>query len=91
MAFNSYRPSRSNTLVLPAGWQIDVELTRSRFWSGFDASVFVSAENKAVIAFRGTDGLVGLNDWFQDGELGIGDRSAQLDYAIEVVADAIAK
>ena len=94
MSFDAYRPTDENRIdLVPLGWRIDPDpkLTRREFLSGFEATVFYSDAGQAVVAFRGTDGLLGLNDWAHNFDLARGDRSVQLDYAIEVVADVIGK
>jgi hypothetical protein len=58
MSFNAYddRPQ----LVIPSWKRIE----RFETWKGFGADVYLSNnQNDMVIAFRGTDGFTGFNDW----------------------------
>jgi putative lipase involved disintegration of autophagic bodies len=95
MAFNAYRPSPQNEINLDAAhWSVaDLVVSYRHAGDGFDATVFQSNTGQIVISFRGTDAdsLGGvLTDADDDILIGKGERSAQVDRAIELVADIIA-
>lgn len=91
MAYNAYRPSLENSIkVASLLWRIDPVLSLPERGEGFDATIFYSPEGKAIISFRGTDGL-NLFDWEDNIQIARGVYSGQIELAIEVVADAIAE
>lgn len=90
MAFNAYRPTSANDIDLSEqGWIIDTEISLPERGDGFDATVYRNG-NQIVIAFRGTDGP-SLADWDDNFLIGKGEFSAQVQHAIETVADVLIK
>ena len=91
MSVRAYLQSADAPAPEPQGWQIRPTLSNHNdFWSGFSATVFHrAATNEYVVAFRGTDGLLATDLFFQSLPAAVGKPARQVTLAIRVVTDVL--
>src|SRR5688500_12270383 len=87
-AMNAYTPSQENRVNVE-GWEPLTQ--RQGEPDGFGASAFINADGEVVVAFRGTDTEPLLNiDWLTGNTAALGKYNAQVERAIEFIADILA-